>query len=92
LVDRQSDIRVVSNLLILLISKHFIGASGSLELEGFEDAFEMFTNGELRLRLPESRCLTTQPSSGLFFFFAEFALLCTAAGIETELWTRLAGR
>jgi len=85
----HGELRAVSDLFLSLVFKYFRAPGRGLDLESFEDAFEMFANGELRLELP-SGAWTTQPSSGYYFYFAEFALTCAMAGIETGLWTRLA--
>ncbi len=80
-----------SSELLATFLKHFPTPSGLVDLDAFEEAFEMFANGELRLRLPEPELAwTTQPSSGLYFYFAEFALLAAELGIQRETWTRLA--
>lgn len=55
---------------------------------GFEEAYEMFANGDLRLQL-DNLAWTTQPSSGYYFFFAEFALLAIELGIDAGRWRRL---
>ena len=43
------------------------------DLDHLADAFESFAAGELRWQLPHGEWMT-QPSSGLFFLFGEFAL------------------
>src|SRR5262245_19960315 len=83
------DVRFVSDLLLRLLHQHIGNRFGLLDLDGVHEAFEMFANGELRLPLP-SQVVTTQPSSGLFFFFGEFALLAAECGIQEKLWTRIA--
>jgi hypothetical protein len=79
----------VSDLFLSLVFKHFRVPGRGLDLDSIEDAFEMFSNGELRVQLP-SLAWACQPSSGMFFYFAEFATLCAAAGIEKDTWTAIA--
>jgi hypothetical protein len=55
----------------------------------FREAFEMFANGALRLQLP-NLAWTTQPSSGYFFYFAEFALLAMDQDVDAARWGQLA--
>lgn len=80
--------RALSRLFLNLVER-YLGAS----LPAFEQAFTWFANGDLRLALPglaPDPLLTTQPSSGNFFLFGEFALLARDHGIEAERWRRLA--
>lgn len=49
-----------------------------------DEAFEAFANGELRVRLP-CRVWTTQPSSALYFCFAELALYAIDQGEQGAL-------
>jgi hypothetical protein len=63
-------------------------------------AIERFAAGmlrtELHLQLPDGTIekqpglWTTQPSSGAFFLFAEFAYLAIHCGIQTDTWLKLA--
>ena len=54
-----------------------------------EDAFMAFAQGQLRLQLPTLKAWTTQPSSGFFFLFGEFALLAHECGLGAP-WLQLA--
>jgi hypothetical protein len=76
--------RTISRLFLDLVDEYF-GRSVRL----FERAFTWFATGELRLELP-GRIVTTQPSSGTFFLFGEFALMAHDYGIEPDRWWRLA--
>jgi len=76
--------RTISLLFLGLIQRYF-GES----LSSFEQAFTWFANGDLRLVLP-GLVVTTQPSSGNFFLFGEFALMAHDYGIEAGRWWRLA--
>lgn len=71
---QKQPIQYLSDLQIGLAKDRFKTAGGDFDLDAFEEAFEMFANGELRLELPQG-VWTTQPSSGYFFYFAEFAFL-----------------
>jgi hypothetical protein len=81
-------IQDLSTLQLQIIDDHFL-RGGILHLDEFNDAFEMFANGELRLQLPTWNW-TTQPSSGYYFFFAEFALLAIDMTIDAVRWAQLA--
>ncbi len=77
-----------------------VGFENWIDVADIEAAFEAFADGQLRLplQIPElalaprsfAAAWTTQPSSGLYFLFAEFALLAAETGVHPELWTRLA--
>jgi hypothetical protein len=72
-------VRKLSTLQLELMRSHFPDPGRrSLDFDAFEEAFSMFANGQLRLQLP-SGFWTTQPSSGFFFFFAEFGLMAMEA-------------
>ena len=72
-----------STLLLDVIDSHFD------TVEAFADAFVPFANGELRLHLP-TLAWTTQPSSGYFYLFAEFALMACDYGVHRARWEPLA--
>jgi hypothetical protein len=76
--------RTLSGLFLELVDQYFGGS-----LSSFEQAFTWFSNGDLRLVLP-NLVVTTQPSSGNFFLFGEFALMAHDNGIEAASWRRLA--
>lgn len=94
----REHVQAISDLFMGLLHEHFRSPDGQLDLDAVEDAFEMFAGGELRLLLPDATVenplrepvWTTQPSSGAYFWFAEFALLAAECGINPELWDRLA--
>jgi hypothetical protein len=83
-------VRTVSDVFLRLLWRHFPDGHGGLDLAAVEEAFELFATGELRLRLDELDVTTTEPSSGAYFLFGEFALLAPECGVEPALWTRLA--
>ncbi len=71
--DDLAFLKDISDLQLRIIGKHF-DLTSQKGLSDFEQTFEMFANGELRLRL-DSGAYACQPSSGYYFLFAEFALL-----------------
>lgn len=82
--DRHaSRLQLVSRLFLDLVVEYFGGS-----IPAFEQAFEWFANGELRLTLP-IQVVSTQPSSANFFLFGEFALMAHDHGLEPEAWSRL---
>jgi hypothetical protein len=80
----QSRVQALSDLLLGIVDTHF-----GPYLPAFEEAFEKFANGELRLQLP-GLARTTQPSSGYYFLFGEFALMAADHGVAPARWTDLA--
>jgi len=86
----REQVGFVSELFLQLLTRHFATARGNLDFERLGEAFELFVNGELRLYLPGLEAWTTQPSSGSFLLFAEFALLAVECGVQPEVWTRIA--
>jgi hypothetical protein len=86
----RPSVQRVSDVFLRLLWQHFPDGRGGLDLAAVEEAFELFATGELRLRLDELDVWTTEPSSGAFFLFGEFALLATECDVEPALWTRLA--
>jgi hypothetical protein len=83
LADLVPAVRHVSALLLRIVDAHF-----GDDLAAFEEAFEMFADGDLRLQLP-SKAWTSQPSSGFFFFFGELALLALDCDVDAARWTAL---
>lgn len=67
-------------LAVIKDQPFFFGPGGGFLLDRFEEAFEMFAEGELREEI-EPNVWATQPSSAGFFQFAEFATLV----IDNEL-------
>lgn len=68
------DILPFINLVRGLVETHFPGPGGEgIDIAALERAFLQFANGQLRFPLPDGM-LTTQPSSGYLFLFAEFAI------------------
>jgi hypothetical protein len=86
----RASLAFVSALFGRLLQVHFPGPGGAMDLAAFGRAFERFANGDLRLRLANGAAWTTQPSSGTFFYFGEFALLAAECGVERALWMPLA--
>ncbi len=82
-------IQWLSTLQLGIIDQFFQPAVGNFDEVGFNEAYEMFANGELRFELP-TWSWTFQPSSGFYFFFAEFALWAIEKNIDTARWEMLA--
>jgi len=80
----------LSRLQLSLIDKYFSTKYGQIDVEDYQEASELFANGDLRTRLP-SYFYCVQPSSGYYFYFGEFALLAIDCNVpESHLWRRLA--
>lgn len=64
-------------------------AAAGIDLKSFEQAFEAFADGNLRIKLQPSGMRSTQPSSGFYFYFAELALLAAEAELDPPLDRKL---
>ncbi len=83
-------IRLMSDVQLQVIANYFgdvvVDAKARAD---FQEAYEMFANGDLRYQLATG-AWTTQPSCGFYFFFAEFALLAIDIGASPKEWRQLA--
>jgi hypothetical protein len=85
--DRRRQLRLVADLFRRLIWARFRD-----DLERYQDAFEHFANGDLRFALDDGQ-VTTEPSSGWFFLFAELAMVIAhdaARRPERDFWEHIA--
>lgn len=74
---------------LALFREFFDDGRGGIEFGAFQTCFERFANGQLRSPLAADQAKGVgEPNGGLFFLFAEFALLCIASRIEPALWTK----
>ncbi|MBI3818581.1 MAG: hypothetical protein HY286_07825 [Planctomycetes bacterium] len=80
--------RAIINLFDAILAHFFTNDKGRVELGLIEEAFELFSNGELRLKLP-SLAWACQPSSGFYYYFGEFALLA-ATNLPNSHWLEIA--
>ena len=85
----QHDTGELSDLQLGFVREYFGLAGGDVDVPAFGNAFMKFANGSLRYQLP-NLAWAIQPSSGYFFFFAEFAFLAIDSGCDPNLWRRLA--
>ena len=85
--DRASII-YLSELQKNIFNKHYFN-NGSLELGGIETAFELFTNGDLRLIDPLG-IRNGEPDSAFEFSFAEWALLAIQNNVDPDYWKQIA--
>ncbi len=85
-----ANVALMSKVQFDLIVTAFKDPGGGLfDLTRFEEAYEMFANGELRTQIP-SFYWTTHPSSSYFVYFAEFAFMAlehsSLSSDERNLW------
>jgi len=83
-------VETISTIFLSALHRHFRDSQGRLDFAQVEEAFEMFSTGALRYHNEELDLCTTQPSSGTYFLFGEFAMLSVECGVEPDWWTRLA--
>ena len=85
--NHRGFLQYVSSIQRRVIEGHF-GAGAAFDVDGMENAFEQFANGQLRIHLPSGACIC-QPSSGYYYFFAEFAMLALEENVDSDLWERV---
>ncbi len=83
-----NDVNYISDLQIGIYKKHF---GNTLDAKDFGQAFEMFTNGELRIDPPQDGYWNSEPDSAFEFFFAEFGWLAIDNNSNVQDWTPLMG-
>jgi hypothetical protein len=85
-------VTAVSQEMLKRMHDYLGNPTTSAGLTAIEKAFEEFANGELRVRIKVKKTTywTTQPSSALYFLFAEFAFLACEAGVSAPAWENLA--
>lgn len=83
---RFSRIQRLSSAQLALFREFFPTASGGINFGGFQFAFELFANGQLRN--PGKGRGFGEPDGGFYFLFAEFAFLCIDAKVEKILWAK----
>ena len=81
-----SRIQRLSAAQLALFKAFFPSTSGGINFDGFQFAFELFANGELRN--PGKGSGFGEPNGGFYFLFAEFAFLCIDAKIKKILWAK----
>jgi len=74
-----------SRIQAALIRGYYGIGERELDLEGLEEAFLLFSSGELRVPAAGRRGLG-EPDSAYYFGFAEFALMACDLRIDAELW------
>jgi hypothetical protein len=77
--------RRLSAVQVNLFRQCLPDGAGGINLTSFQNCFEQFANGELRLGRDGLR----EPDGGFYFLFAEFAFLCIDSVIQAAIWTRL---
>jgi len=80
----RSELEALSKLLLYISYNHF-----GLDLRLAEEAFEMFSNGELKLQLPVDGSWACVPASAFYFFLGEFALLAIHEDVDSSTWLKL---
>ncbi|HEY9005439.1 MAG TPA: hypothetical protein VIM75_04850, partial [Ohtaekwangia sp.] len=78
----------LSELQKNIFDKYYL-VNGSLDLDAIETAFELFTNGDLRLIDPLG-IRNGEPDSAFEFSFAEWALLAIQNNVDADYWKQIA--
>lgn len=84
-----NDVKYISDLQMGIYKLHF---GNPLDSSDFGKAFEMFTNGELRINPPQDGYWNSEPDSAFEFFFAEFGWLAIDNNSNKQDWEALIGQ
>jgi hypothetical protein len=76
----------LSTSQLALFRWFFPTPSGGISFNGFQSAFELFANGQLRD--PAKGPGFGEPDGGFYFLFAEFVFLCIDTGTDKTLWIK----
>jgi hypothetical protein len=76
----------ISRVLVSVYRQH-LSTGGTLDPEVVWSAFEMFSNGELRVANAAPDAWNCEPDGAMIFGFAEFAFLALEHGFHTQEWT-----
>jgi hypothetical protein len=80
--------RRISDAQLDLFREWFPDGKGEVDFTPFQRVFEQFANGQLRDPSVRDHPGLTEPGSGVFFLFAEFAFLCVDSGLSPSIWTQ----
>jgi hypothetical protein len=89
-VSDVSWVDYLSKLQLGVIREHLPdGNQGVVDPKALTEAFEMFSNGELRVEVVRRRVWNGEPDSAFEFSFAEFAFVAIEDGIDVDEWSSL---
>ncbi len=83
-----NDVHYISDLQMGIYKKHF---GDPLDANVFGQAFEMFTNGELRVDPAQDGYWNSEPDSAFEFFFGEFGWLAIDNNSNLNDWSPIIG-
>lgn len=83
-----SDIEYLSELQLSIIRTYLPDGNQGIDLAAITEAFEMFSNGELRVEVFDS-VWNSEPDSAHEFSFAEFASVAIENNIDAAEWSSL---
>ena len=78
----------LSKLQLGIMREYLPDADDGIDVEAFTEAFQMFTNGELRVEVVNG-VWNSEPDSAYEFSFAEFAFAAIENNIDAEEWSSL---
>jgi hypothetical protein len=78
----------LSKLQLGVMGEYLPNGHQGVDLEALTEAFEMFTNGELRVEVEHS-VWNSEPDSAFEFSFAEFAFVAIKNDIDADEWSSL---
>jgi hypothetical protein len=87
-VPDVSWVEYLSGLQLDIMRQYLPDDNQELDAAACGEAFEMFTNGELRVEVIDG-VWNSEPDSAYEFSFAEFALLAIDKGVHTDEWGSL---
>jgi hypothetical protein len=83
-----SGLDYLSKLQLGIMREYLPNGYHGIDLEGLTEAFEMFTNGELRVEVVGG-VWNGEPDSAFEFSFAEFAFVAIENNIDADEWSSL---
>ena len=87
-VSDPSWVEYLSELQLDIMRQYLPDGYQEIDVTAFREAFEMFTNGELRVEVVDG-VWNSEPDSAFEFSFAEFAFVAIESGVDVDEWSSL---
>jgi hypothetical protein len=87
-VSDPSWVEYLSELQLKIMRQYLPDGYQEIDVMAFREAFEMFTNGELRVEVVDG-VWNSEPDSAFEFSFAEFAFVAIDNGVDVGEWSSL---
>ena len=87
-VPDPSWVEYLSELQLGIMRQYLPDGYQEIDVTAFREAFEMFTNGELRVEVVDG-VWNSEPDSAFEFSFAEFAFVAIDNGVDVGEWSSL---